>query len=148
MIRHTCNTWLLANLIHPLIWIIYVWITLHDAMFAIQLDTVIGQYVTILIFSLIASSPLLALGCVFIRIVTQPRYTIPAAWSLWLVTLILLVVFEAIVMVFFFGDLIFEMYEIFLPSIIATCLAVCIRYKQFTRLYYSPETNEHENDMV
>ncbi|HTD94389.1 MAG TPA: hypothetical protein VK644_11270, partial [Chitinophagaceae bacterium] len=140
MVLHTFNTWLLANVIHPLIWILCAFVFFPAVINEFHPDTLLRECVIIFIFSLLVSSPLFVLGCIFIRIVTQPRYTIPAAWSLWLATLILLIVFEAIVMMFFFDSAFFGMYQLFLPSIIATCLAVCIRYRQFTRLYYSPET--------
>jgi hypothetical protein len=148
MFSHAFTTWLLANLLHPLIWFIYLVSTGNN-----NSDTFSAESVSILLlvffYSLIFSLPCLLLSRGLLQVIALTKDNFLVKFIAWLFANALLIVLEVwVIILLLTGGNEIELLLFSLPAIAATWLAIAIRWKQFKNLILQQKTNDHENNLV
>lgn len=126
--NHVFNTWILAQLLHPIFFFGYFLIILQES-----IDP--GALVSLLVGSLIIASPSLFISLLFLRLIVGKK--IPAALSLfiWIVIVVASIVLNLALFLFLFkGSLNDIPLEYILPAFIAAIVSVLIRLPLFISL--------------
>lgn len=148
MFLYTFNTWLIANLLHPLIIMAFGFVIYGHEGILFYADVVKG-YLLVLVISLLCSLPSLLIGWFLLGIVVLSDYTPLARLVMWLVCSAILVFLEVLVMAIIVREpLSLETFSLAVPGVLAASAAIIIRYNQFRKLISSLQTNDHENNLV
>ena len=147
MFIHTFYTWLLANLVQPLLIACFVFVLGEQGDYSIYVNNGLSL-VMVLIYSIGYSLPCLLLGWFCLRIICALPYSIITRYMLWLITAAGLVVLEAFfVLVFTYpghsGLLIYAV-----PGVISAVIAVVFRFAQFRALICSTPNQTYETSQV
>ncbi len=132
-IRHVTNTWLLAQLLYPLIYIFY---------FSILKN---GDYLDMMVVFIIAdflfSLPAYVLCLISFDFVSRMRIGITAKFYLWIVLAILCVYVGVSILIVLLFDLswLTDVQFVIIPGYIAAAVSVLIRRSNFRRLMKSLE---------
>jgi len=147
MFLYTFNTWLIANLLHPLMFMAFGFIIYgHDGLL-FYADIVKG-YLLVLGVSLLCSLPALLIGWLLLGMVVLSEYTPLARLIMWIICSATLVFLEVLVMALIVREsLTLETFSLAIPGILAVSASIIIRYKQFQKLISSLQTNDHENNL-
>jgi hypothetical protein len=149
MTLHTFYTWLLANLLVPVIYILTDMVVFGSAWFGPGPDNVFIDYFYLFIISVLFSLPCLVFCRIALKFIVFSSYINQARLVLWLTTTAVLVFLEELALIWLFSwEFSFELLSIMIPPVIATVLAVLIRYRQFYNLIYSFQAIEPETDLV
>jgi hypothetical protein len=148
MFSHTFTTWLLANLLHPLIWFVYLFITGNN-----NSDTFSAESVSLLLlvffYSLIFSLPCLLLSRGLLQVISLTKENLLVKFIAWLFANALLIVLEVwVIILLLTGGNEPELLLFSVPAIAATWVAIAIRWKQFKNLILQQKTNDNENNLV
>ncbi len=138
---HVFNTWILAHGLHPLTIGVMAMVSTGDA-------TVFADFGALMFMSLIAL--LFSLPSLFISWGIMPKIirhssSLNNRFFMWLLTACVMVLLNAIVPLALFFGVGISTFITFVPAIIATFLAVCIRFIPFVKLaaeYDKPEELE------
>ena len=145
MFLHTFYTWLLANLLHPLIFFLAALIMREAPGFDQNLFEI---FYLLLFYSFCFSLPCLLLGWLCLYLIICSPYSDDAKFILWLVTAASLIILEFLV-ILFIGDLTDLALLLFsLPGVAALSASILIRYKQFKKLIHIPKIKNHETNLV
>lgn len=136
MFLHTFYTWVLANLLHPVMFFIATLVIGETIEFNFDLVKI---YFLFLTYSVGISFPSLFLGWLSLYIILITPNTDTAKFLLWLITAPALILFEFIVILCLFGLVEKEIFLFSLPGITATGVAIAVRYPQFRKLIYTPK---------
>jgi hypothetical protein len=148
MFSHAFTTWLLANLLHPLIWFIYLVITGNNYNYTFSAESFSMLFIGFF-YSLIFSIPCLLLSWCLLQIIAFMNDNHLVKFIAWLFGNALLIVLEVwIIILLLTGGKEPELLLFSLPAIAATWLAIAIRWKQFKNLILHQKTNDHENNLV
>lgn len=148
MFLYTFNTWLIANLLHPLLIMAFGYMVYGHEGVLWYADIAKG-YLLILGVSLLCSLPALLTGWLLLDIVVSSDHRSLARMVMWMICSVMLVFLEVLIIAIIIGEpLTSEVFFLALPGILAVCLAILIRYQQFQKLISSPETNNNENNLV
>lgn len=129
--KHVANTWLLAQLIHAIIFLI--------------ISGEGGMLVFALIGGFVLSIPSLLLCLLFIKILPIHRVTILFNFLVWTLLVFTSIAINWSGIALLLGDVnFFSETTIFLPSLIAAALSLLIRFNQFEELSIT-ETLANEN---
>jgi len=145
MFLHTFYTWVLANLLHPVMFFLTV-LVIGDSM-GFNSDLV-KNYFLFLTYSVCISIPCLFLGWLSLYIILITPNTDSVKFLLWLITAPALVLFEFIIILNFFDLVEKEFFLFSLPGITAIGFAIVARYQQFKKLNYTPKIENHETNLV
>jgi len=145
MFLHTFYTWVVANLLHPIIFFLAELIVGETIGFDFNL---VAGYLLFLTYSVGISFPCLFLGWLSLYIILMTPNTDTAKFLLWLIAAPALILFEVIVILCLVGSVEKELFLISLPGIAATGVAIGIRYPQFRKLIYTPKIENHETNLV
>ena len=127
---HTLNTWLVANLIHPVIFIIY-FLWLNDA----EGNNWGAGFFFIGVFSFFASIPSLLIAWFLQYAITNTNFSSAEKFISWIMAVVVAIFLNFAGLKLFFGVEVWaEIDEILPPPIIAAILSMLIRYKQFFAL--------------
>ena len=135
MFRHLLYTWLLANILHPVLFFL-IQIGVGGSRPINQADLV-ESFLSFSAASLVFSAPCLLLGIAVLYLIRFTRFKLPARFILWLFASAMMVVLMFAGLLYFFlqnvelGELKFAF-----PAIAATWLAIIIRWRQFKDLDY------------
>jgi hypothetical protein len=148
MFLHTFNTWLIANLLHPLLisafgYMIYG----HDGV--LWYADVVKGYFIVLAASLICSLPFLVFGWLLLRLVVSSDHTPSGRLFLWMIFSAMVVFLEVLSLIIMVKQpLDPKTFSLAIPGVLAVSAAIIIRYQQFRKLIPLPETNTNENNLV
>lgn len=146
MFIYTLYTWLLANLLQFLMFIIFGIVTGSPAAALNPEDFIIE--LSFLTASLIISLPCLLAGWLFLYLIVCYPYSGTTKFLLWLITAAFLVFLEFL-FILFISDFVEPGFLKFsIPAIAAVIIAILIRYRQFSKLIHAPKINEHEANLV
>jgi hypothetical protein len=144
MFVHTLNTWLVANLFHPVIIIIY---------FLLRNDTEGGNwgggFFFISILSFFASIPSLFIAWFLQYVLTNTNLSSIEKFIAWMISVVVAIFLNFAGLKLLLGaDIGKEIDEIMPPPIIAAILSILIRYKQFFVFQINYKSIQNENNMV
>jgi hypothetical protein len=145
MFLHIFYTWLLANLLHPVMFFLAALIMREAPGFDQNLFEIV---LLLLAYSLCLSAPCLLLGWLCLYLIICSPYSGDARFVLWLVSAVLLIVLEFL-FILLAGDILdleFLLYS--LPGVAAVGTSILIRYRQFKKLIHIPKINNHETNLV
>lgn len=133
MLLHTCYTWLVANLLHPLF--IFCMMEMTNRSVIIFLDEdIFWLFINCLIFSIGYSLPYLLAGWVCLSLVSRVNFTINTRFWIWVVAATQLAVLELVLILALGKTMEPQILFFVLPGAAAACTAVLIRYRQFIKL--------------
>ena len=145
MFLHTFYTWLLANLLHPLMFLLAALIMPEVPGFDKDLLEII---LLLLVYSLCLSAPCLLLGWPCLYLIICSLYSGDARFMLWLVSAALLIVLEFL-FILLVGDNLGPEFLLFsLPGVAAVGTSILIRYRQFKKLIHLSKIENHETNLV
>ena len=146
MFLHTFYTWILSNLLHPILFILLMIIKGNDAeVFDSRFFT---ETATFLAVSLIISLPCLLLAWLCLYLILSSPYSTETKFMLWLTTGPSLVFLEFLFLFLIINVMEFEIFLFSCPGIAAVGISILIRYRQFEKLIYIPKIDNHETDLV
>ena len=131
--QHLLWTWVLAHLLHPLLFGIYCRIIGSDQLFFGW-----NHFSSVLSFTclgIIVSMPALVISLVSLRIILFASHRPVIAFTAWLLSVLLAINIGAYFMLtMFMGFFDPSFLNIFIPGMMAALAAILIRYKQFGSL--------------
>ena len=145
MFLHTFYTWILANILHPVMFFLAT-LVMGEAFGFNQ--NLFENYFLYLVYSLFISVPCLFLGWLSLYIVLATPNPDDAKFVIWLVTAPALVLFEFLIILSLFDLIELKPLLFSLPGIAATGISILIRYPQFNKLIHIPKIENHETNLV
>ena len=143
MFVHTINTWLVAHLLHPIVFVIYFLLIVDP-----EYNWIAGLFF-IAVFSFFASIPSLFIAWFLQYVITNAIFSLMEKYIAWMISVVATIVLNFLALEFLLGiGIEEEMYEILPPSILAAVLAVLVRHKQFFALQVNYNSIKNENDVV
>jgi hypothetical protein len=134
--------WLLANLFHPVI--LMIWF--DDWSFNFNSED-IGIALMIFIYAMLFSLPSLLMGFLTEYIITKTVGDITYRYLFWLFLSPLVALLNWVLVAFMFdGGVRWMELSLAIPSMIAVILASLIRYASFLKQESTTEKNEHESE--
>jgi hypothetical protein len=146
MFLHTFYTWLLSNLLHPVLFVILSIITQNYP--GIFNPHFFIDAVTFFAWSLVISLPCLLLGVLCLYLIINSPYSAGTKFMLWLATGPSLVFLEFLFILLVMNLVEIEILLFSFPGIAAVGISILIRYWQFEKLSYSPKIDNHETNLV
>ena len=143
MFVHTINTWLVAHLLHPVVFVLY-FLFFNDP----EYNWTAGLFF-ISIFSFFASIPSLFIAWFLQYVITNANFSLLEKYIAWMIAVVVAIVFNFLGLEIMFGvGIREEIFEILPPSIIAAILSVLVRQKQFFGLQVNYNSIKNENEVV
>jgi hypothetical protein len=132
------NTWLVANLIHPLVLMIWFNADLSEQ----NGFELFGMYFQGFIYSFLFSLPALLIAFVVYYLLRKMRTDGITAFMIWLflVTCIPFLTVLLLLLMFLKEGVLFGELEIIAPATIAVFISVALRFRYFMKAWYSEET--------
>ena len=142
MFLHVFCSWLVAQVLHPFIFVFSIWI-LNDLSCYVPWSS----YFYFVLCSAIVSLPCLLLGWLCFGMIVYSDYTFTAKFLIWLTTAAILVILNLWIIILVFDKRLHaEDFLIAVPGILSIWIASSIRLKQFYRLNII-ENNLSEDQM-
>ena len=125
---HASRTWVLSHALHPVIWVIWALLCSNGDLAAEGLFMCFA--------GLFISIPILYLFRALIRLIVGLGFSLPVKFSLWLIGAPLLIHICVTVLICLFDGVWESFYIVYsaIPAMIASVLAITIRYRQFFKL--------------
>src|SRR6187399_3283669 len=141
MFVHTLNTWLVAHLFHPFIFIIY---------FLLRNDAEGNNWIFLIAtFSFFVSIPSLFIAWLLQYVITNTNLSSLEKFIAWIISVVVAIFLNFAGLKLLLGaDIFYEMGEILPPPIIAAMLSILIRSKQFFSFQLNYKLVKNENKMV
>ena len=141
MFIHTLNTWFVAHLFHPVIFIMYFLLQnkTDDDYWGIT-------FFFISVFSFFASIPSFFIAWFLQYVITNTNLSSVEKFIAWIISVVVAIFLNFAGLKLMLGaDIWEEIDEIMPPPVIAAVLSILIRYKQFFafQLNYKPVENEN-----
>ena len=141
MFIHTLNTWFVAHLFHPVIFIMYFLLQnkTDDDYWGIT-------FFFISVFSFFASIPSFFIAWFLQYVITNTNLSSVEKFIAWIISVVVAIFLNFAALKLMLGaDIWEEIDEIMPPPVIAAVLSILIRYKQFFafQLNYKPVKNEN-----
>lgn len=148
MFLHAFYTWLVANLLHPLMLAAgLIATTTVNVNFSFSSETISNLF-QFLFYSMLFSLPCLLLSWLFLGIIVFSGYPWPVKFILWLFVTALLIFLEMFVILYLSEEEIeWELLLFALPATGATWIAIALRWNQFKNLIIQ-QTKNYEDDLV
>ena len=144
MFVHTFNTWLVAHLFHPPIFVIYFLLRNDEAS-----DNWGGEFFFISIFSFFAAIPSLFIAWLLQYVITNTKLSALEKFIAWMISVVVAIFLNFASLKLLLGaDIYYEIDEILPPPIIAAMLSILIRAKQFFAFQLNYKSVRNENNMV
>lgn len=142
MFLHILFTWLLANLLHPLLLALVMYLGDGDSLFLNGAGIITGL-IQFSFYSMLISLPCLFLGWGLLYVIVSLKDSILVKFIAWMITTALLIIFEFMAIVFLVDEPVeIGLLIVVVPAIVSTWIAIGIRHKQFTNLVHQPGTND------
>jgi hypothetical protein len=154
MFLHVFYSWLLTQIIHPFLLVLFFYIKVGPDQSILTFNPAIIILLTIV--SSIASLPCLFFGWLFLGVIVHSSYTLTLKFLLWLLATAGLVISNFwIFMLYLNGKNMFVMDEqliesllMSIPGILSIWLVSVTRVQQFRNLIYNQQNNNQVTDLV
>lgn len=132
---HVFNTWFIANLFHPICWV--VWLVCEGN------EIEMFGWLYLFIGGLLLSIPSFLLSWILLRGIFLLGYNIYEKLFLWYLAVIISILFGVTIIALIIIGKYFSADELVLcvPSIVAAILSISVRYKSFTKLAITQNNN-------
>ena len=148
MFLYTFNTWLLANLLHPLMILAAMIVTGEHTGDILSAES-FAMLVIFVSFSALFSLPCLFLSWWLLQIIVWGREAMLMKFIAWLLITALLIILEVLAFLFLTaGEIEIEILLCALPAVAATWAAIVFRWKQFMNLSCQHEVSNDDNNPV
>jgi hypothetical protein len=138
LLLHTFSTWLVANLIHPVM-MAFASLILPEVFFNLHEE---GGLIVLLTFVLLlVSLPCLLTGWLCLMIIVPAPHSLQLRFLVWMVAAPCIIVLQGLIMMLFAGTTSPGMLIGLVPAMLAVLLSVLIRYRQFKQLTVQHEIN-------
>ena len=144
MFIHTLNTWFVAHLFHPVIFIIYFLLQnkTDDDFWGIT-------FFFISVFSFFASIPSFFIAWFLQYVITNTNLSSIEKFIGWIISVVVAIFLNFAALKLMLGaDIWEEIDEIMPPPVIAAVLSILIRHKQFFALQLNYKPVKNENSVV
>jgi hypothetical protein len=140
------NTWVVANLLHPVL----IYILFGSMSGEFFNDNFLQFYFLCCVYSFIFSLPALLVAWLLFHIIRRIRVSALSKFITWsfFASIVPVLIWYFLFMVFDSGDLQKEDLEMMLPSSLAIISSILIRVRQFFILFTQLKNQNHENKMV
>ena len=144
MFIHTLNTWLVAQLLHFFVLLLYFYFRSPE-----ETNIVKGLYVIIIPIVFFISVPSLIIARALLGLLVKVTVPVFEKLFIWIiiVELAIFLNFSGLLLVFD-GQIWVNAYALMIPSMIAAFLAILIRTKQFFSCQLNYNSNKNENNLV
>lgn len=137
LLLHTFSTWLVANLIHPVM-MIFASLIMPEDFFNLHEE---GGFIVLITFVLLlVSLPCLLAGWLCLMIIVPAPHSLQLRFLVWMVTAPCIIVSQGLLMMLIIGAG-SKVLIAFIPAMMAVILSVLIRYRQFKQLIVQHEIN-------
>lgn len=127
MFAHIFKTWALAQLLHPLLFLLYL-----ALMGSTEVEFWIGGFFFIFFFSVFASIPSLLMTWILFYMISNAELTMGEKLIAWFVSVMGTIALNFVILsVAIDGVINGEMYEMLPPSLIAASLSILTRLRSF-----------------
>jgi len=141
---HVFSTWVLANLLHPFIMLLYIGYPIHPSFVEL-----LGNYSSILYYSVIFSLPSLFISFLWVYLISRLQVPAIGIYIIWLVSAPLLIILNMLlILILFPGAIGLLGVNYFIPAMIAVVIIILIRHDQFYSLTIQIKETKHENNLV
>jgi hypothetical protein len=148
MFLHTFYTWLLANILHPLVLVGFV-LTLHPEVAPYLLNSSFFEgFIYLAILSMVASFPCLLLSWGCLHLISAASHTIIASFFMWAIVTTSLIIVTGILVLDYYETLRLSFSDYLACPVITFAIAAVIRFKQFKRAIELSKINEHETNNI
>lgn len=138
---HVGNTWLLAQLLNPLVFLGFYFFALHQT-------PDVGLLASLLLASALFSLPSLFLSFLLLHVISATGLSLRANFLIWLMLVLVCILLNLSLLALLVGDMNFviERWVFFLPSLIAAVFSILIRYKNFAQFITTQIKNYETQD--
>lgn len=145
MFLHTFYTWFIANLLHPLMFLLFFFF--RDGNFSSLFNVETAEICSLIfVFSLVISLPALLAGWLLLGMIVLSSYTVFARFMLWLICASALVLLSFLLLSLFLDGIIDpKIVSLSVPGIVAVSFSICLRYNHFRQLISSLYTKEQDD---
>jgi len=144
MFIHTLNTWLVAQLLHSFVLLLYFYFRSPE-----ETNVVNGLYVIIIPIIFFISIPSLFIARALLGLLIKVTVLVFEKLFSWIIIVELSIFLNfSGLLLFFDGQIRINAYELMIPSMIAAFLAILIRAKQFFAFQINYNTSKNENNLV
>jgi hypothetical protein len=140
--NHVFNTWLLAQLLHPVIFFAWFSIVLNDPVAP-------GALISLFIGAFIIASPSLFLSFLLLRFISNKKITVSLSFGLWLFITSISIGLNIVLFVLLFRGHISDLpLDFFIPAFLAAFLSILIRLPLFFYLINSIKKNKAYEEAI
>jgi len=140
--NHVFNTWLLAQLLHPVLFFAWFSIVSNDPIEP-------GALISLFVGAFILSSPSLFISFLLLRFISGKRITVSLSFALWFFITTTSIVLNIVLFVLLFGGNISDLpFDFVIPAFIAAYLSILIRSPLFFYLLNSIKKDKTYEDSV
>jgi len=145
MFIHTLLTWLLANVIHPIM--MFVCLLIVSNFNTAPEPEMIAVAVPLILVSSILSIPALFISWLMLQVITQLMLTSEMKFLLWLLTAPAMILLQFLVMSVLMDLIAMSEIELIIPAMLSALIAIPCRYNAFVKLVTPPAMEEQTVDL-
>lgn len=149
MNSHVFNTWVLANLLHPVIFLMGSCIADGEV---INLFGGLAAALTAGILVMMVSFPSLLASWIIFPLICKLPYSTVGKFGCWLFIATCLPYLNAMLLLLILGDpednFFITSLTISVLAMLSVAITICIRIKQFFQLFHQPQILSNETDLV
>jgi hypothetical protein len=139
--NHVFNTWMLAQLFHPIIFFGYFLLVLHSPIEP-------GALVSLMVGSFIISAPSLFISFLLLRLIIGKRVSTSLLLFLWILICGTSIFLNIALFILLFGGILSDIpFEFTIPAFAAALLSILIRMPLFFQLAAHTKYERNENEL-
>lgn len=143
MFIHTIHTWLVAHLLHPIIFVIYFLLRNH----AEGVNWGAGFFF-IPVFAFFASIPSLFITWILLYVLTNTNLSVMEKFIAWMISVVVVIFINFAGLKMLLGAGLGEVDDLMAPPLIAAILSTLVRHKQFFAFQLNYNSIKNENKLV
>ena len=143
MFIHTIHTWLVAHLLHPIIFVIYFLLRNH----AEGVNWGAGFFF-IPVFAFFASIPSLFITWLLLYVLTNTNLSVIEKFIAWMISVVVVIFINFAGLKMLLGAGLGEVNDLMAPPVIAAILSTLVRHKQFFAFQLNYNSIKNENKLV
>jgi hypothetical protein len=140
--NHVLNTWILAQVLHPVIFFTYFSVFLNDPVYP-------GALISLLVGAVILSAPSLFISYLLLRTITGKSIPITLSCFIWIFISFLSIILNIGLFVFLLKGNLFDIpLHFVIPAFIAALFSISIRLPLFLKLISETKHQKTEEDII
>ena len=143
MFIHTIHTWLVAHLLHPIIFVIYFLLRNH-----VEGINWGAGFFFIPVFAFFASIPSLFITWILLYVLTNTNLSVIEKFIAWMISVVVVIFINFAGLKMLLGAGLGEVNDLMAPPVIAAILSTLVRHKQFFAFQLNYNSIKNENKLV